>query len=408
MGNPQQNLPPVIHVAGTNGKGSIVAMLRAIYEAAGYRAHSYTSPHLLRMNERIVLAGEDIGDSYLESLIDEALDRAQGASLSFFEITTALAFKAFAENPADVVLLETGMGGRLDCTNVVEKPLATIISRVSMDHMEFLGDSIGKIAVEKAGIIKSGVPCVAGYQGSGEGDVLPVFENAAQGKGAPLHVCGREWNITPDTNGKMLHSFQGRETEFPLPGLAGAHQVYNAGAVLTAVRLAEGTLPVSDEAIGRGLKDVHWPGRLQKLSSSALGLPDGAQIWLDCGHNDSAGEILAQQAAQWEACDPMPLHLVVGMLGTKDARRFLEPLLRHAGSVHLVPVEGEASCLNAGDLGKILEALSYEGPMHRHDSAGSAIKAFRKGEGPPFRLLIAGSVYLAGSVLRLSSAEQAC
>lgn len=408
LGDPQHDLPPVIHVAGTNGKGSIVAMLRAIYEAAGYRVHAYTSPHLLRMNERIVLGGEEIGDEQLERRIDDVLEKAEGAPLSFFEITTALALKAFAENPADVLLLETGMGGRLDCTNVVEKPLAAIISRVSMDHTEFLGDTIEKIAAEKAGIIKPGVPCVAGYQGKNGASVLNVLQKAAQAKGASFYACGADWDVRETADEKMLHSFQGKTTKWPVPALAGAHQLCNAGAVLTALQVTGATRPVSRESCVKGLQSIRWPGRLQRLPVAAFGLSESAQVWLDCGHNDSAGEMLAQQAASWAARDPMPLHLVVGMLGTKDARRFLEPLLPHSGSVHLVPVEGESSCLSEDGLRHVLVMSGYDRGMRRHESVAAALESFRGAGSAPFRLLIAGSVYLAGNVLRLSVGEQAC
>ncbi|MCB1783037.1 MAG: bifunctional folylpolyglutamate synthase/dihydrofolate synthase [Alphaproteobacteria bacterium] len=405
LGNPQNNVPPVLHVAGTNGKGSMVALLRAVLEAAGYKVHAYTSPHLLRVNERIYLAGQEISDSYLEHLIDEVLAFEESRNLSFFEIMTALAFKAFRDVSADVLLLETGMGGRLDCTNVVEKPLATLISRVSMDHMEFLGDTLEGIAAEKAGIIKAGVPCVAGYQGDGDAVVSRILIEAAQEKAAPLSLFGRDWRIAPDGSGGLRFSFDGEEHLWPWPGLEGVHQMYNAGAVLTALDLVKDVLPVSEKSMRKGFAAVSWPGRLQRFPAEAAGMPEDCVLWLDCGHNDSAGLALAAQAKLWAVgSDPRPLHLVLGMLGRKDVRAFLEPLWPFLASVRHVPISFEPSCLSAQAFEEIVRGFSsdqagiYTGSF---DSLQAALQDVVQDHAGPCRVLVAGSVYLAGDFMRL-------
>jgi dihydrofolate synthase/folylpolyglutamate synthase len=282
MGEPHKKLPPVIHVAGTNGKGSIVAFLRAMLEAQGYRVHAYTSPHLLRVNERIRLAGEDITDNLLERMIDEVYAQHSLAGLSFFEITTALAFRAFSAVPADVLLLEVGMGGRLDCTNVIEDPLVSVISRISYDHTEFLGGTLADIAAEKGGILKAGRPCVVGAQGPEDDTrgVLGVLETLADERSTPLLVYGRDWRSF-ESGGQMVFEARGERNVYPLPGLAGAHQILNAGAALMALRVVGDALPVSEEAKAQGLRRVVWPGRMQGLSRCLWGCPKIAKCgWI--------------------------------------------------------------------------------------------------------------------------------
>ncbi|MCB1681848.1 MAG: bifunctional folylpolyglutamate synthase/dihydrofolate synthase [Alphaproteobacteria bacterium] len=407
MGEPHRRLPPVFHVAGTNGKGSIVAFLRAILEAQGYRVHAYTSPHLQRVNERIRLAGEEISDSYLEELIDEISAQHSLENLSFFEITTALAFRAFSTVPGDVLLLEVGMGGRLDCTNVIDDPLVTVISRISRDHTEFLGETLPEIAAEKAGIIKKGRPCVVSAQGKSEEEaqIFPVLEKIASTRGAELHFYGRDWMCYGE-EGRMILSHDGKKTLYPLPGLTGDHQIINAGAAIMALRCAAERLPVEERSIETGLKAVRWSGRLQLLDSAALGLTERVEVWLDSGHNDSAGDVLARQIQKWAEDDPMPVHLILGMLGHKDVHGFLSPMAPFLTGLSLVGIDDEKNVLSlpvllekAGSLVRTLDVQSFE-------TVREALGALRSRIDGPCRILIAGSVYLAGSVLDLTTGSK--
>lgn len=406
MGDPHTKIPPVIHVAGTNGKGSIIAFLRSILEAQGYNVHSYTSPHLLRVNERFYVAGREISDDYLERMIDELQAQHNLEGLSFFEITTALAFKVFSENAADVVLLEVGMGGRLDCTNVIERPLATIISRISLDHTEFLGDSLSKIAAEKAGIIKPCVPCILSAQGGEEVTAL-VYEavlEKAKLCSAPLLTYGREWTSFID-NESLTFGQEGRQAvRYPVPGLRGKHQAYNAGAALAALAAVSEDLSVEEEAIARGLASACWPGRLQKIDRSSLRMSGKGEIWLDCGHNDSAGEVLAQVTRDWAVDDPSPLLLILGMLAHKDARGFLDPLMPYIEEIFLTGIKGEEHSLRIDALKGRVEGSLNGKPLRVFSGVAEALYAARGHEG---RILIAGSVYLAGDVLSLITPERA-
>lgn len=402
MGDPHLRLPPVIHVAGTNGKGSIVAFLRAILEAQGYRVHAYTSPHLQRVNERIVLAGEEISDARLEGLIDEVQAQHKLEDLSFFEITTALALKAFAETPADILLLEVGMGGRLDCTNVIEAPLVSVISRISRDHTEFLGEEIAQIAREKAGIIKPGRPCVLSAQAEGADgeDVLRVVAETAEALSAPLYAFGHDWRSFASKDGMIFE--QGAERLYlPAPGLYGAHQMINAGAAVMALRLVSDVLPVSTESLGRGLMNVRWRGRLQKFAGNDIGLAEHTEVWLDSGHNDSAGEVLAQMIRGWAANDPKPVRLILGMLAHKDVRGFLAPLAGLIDAIYLTPIEGEAQGLTPERLRAAAGDLTGSCAVRGYASLSEALAAASEGGGA--RILVAGSVYLAGDFLSLAA-----
>lgn len=374
FGNPHLDLPPVIHVAGTNGKGSVIAMLRSILSAQGYRVHVYTSPHLIDVNERIVLAGEDISNERLSSLIDQALEFSDGAPLSFFEIITAIAFCAFADVPADVVLLEVGMGGRLDCTNVIEQAIATVINRVSMDHTDFLGDTIEVIAAEKAGIMKKGVPCLIGSQ---ELEAYHVMQDTAQKIGAHI-ISG--WSI----DGDMNFSFGAESFEFPMPSLHGAHQVQNAGLALATLFTVHDDLPVFHDSIVEGLQSVWWPARLQKIASHAYELSDDYELWLDSGHNDSAGKALAMHIQDVD----QPVYLILGMLKMKSVELFLEPLRPLIQEIYVVPITGN-DCFSAFDI---------EG-AHDCDTVEQALKIIVN-KSPQALILISGSVYLAGEVLK--------
>ncbi len=384
FGNPHKSLPPVIHVAGTNGKGSVIAMLRSIFEAAGLRVHCYTSPHLMKVNERIYIAGSNIEDSYLEKLIDQALEYIDNAPLSFFEITTAIAFKAFAKTPADILLLEVGMGGRLDCTNVIDAPIATVINRVSLDHTEFLGNDICDIAVEKAGIMKAGVPCIIGYQS--DDSVIDIAQQKAQQYGSKPLFYGDDWMIKKIEHG-VEFTYNDEVLNYPAPALAGEHQIYNAGVVLAVLKAIDDKISISNEDISNGLKSVKWAGRLQRV----YGLTEN-ELWLDSGHNDSAAEALAKQMELWKQENGRDIHLVVGMLKTKDIDAYLEPLLPYIDELHLVPIKSDPNSWKLNDM----KYLQYN--MQEHENVFDAIKTVDQA-GNNSRLVICGSVYLVGEVL---------
>lgn len=400
FGNPQDHLPPVIHIAGTNGKGSTVAMLRSTLEASGKKVHAYTSPHLVNVNERIVLAGEYISNQRLEALIDEALSHINDAPLSFFEIMTAVAFRAFSETPADVLLLEVGMGGRLDCTNVVKKPLLSVINRISMDHTQFLGETIREIAAEKAGIIKGGVPCVIGFQGQDDNaeEISHVLRNAAQNQNTTLYQCGHEWAVR-EKKGRLEFEMAGQTKNYALPALVGQHQVLNAGLALACVALLSDELKIDDDAINRGLETASWPGRLQKLHDFWPHGADGHEIWLDAGHNDSAGEALSHQISRWNDDDQKPLHLIVGMLKMKSPKPYLAPLLYQVDHLHVVPIRSDPNTHTQETLLEFIDTNHFQkNKIHEHDSAVDAVSKILN-EYKDCRIIISGSVYLAGEVL---------
>jgi dihydrofolate synthase/folylpolyglutamate synthase len=369
FGNPHLELPPVIHVAGTNGKGSIIAAMRSILEHAGYSVHTYTSPHLIRFNERIVLNGKPIEDEPLEALIDEALELNGNGDLTFFEITTAIAFAAFARSPADICLLEVGMGGRLDCTNVIKSPLATIISPIGIDHAEHLGDTIEKIAAEKAGIMKPDVPCVIAPQY--DDATLPVFENRAGELGCPLHYVSKN-PAAVETN------------------LTGPHQQQNIATALQTLKLIADQFPLQNDHIHNGLKNIRWPARLQRLDTQQFGLNEHYEIYLDGGHNPAAGKALAAQCASWS---DKPTVTILGMMDGKDAKGFAAQILPHTDTLYCVNIVDEPKSLSAEDL---QSQLGEGEAVHDFTRAIDRIKS----EYPDgARILIAGSLYLAGQVL---------
>jgi len=398
FGNPHSYLPPIIHVAGTNGKGSVVAVLRSVLEAQGYRVHAYTSPHLMHVNERIVLADEEIGDVYLEALIDRAMDFIGEKPMSFFEVITAIAFKAFSEVQADVVLLEVGLGGRLDCTNIFEAaPLVSIINRISMDHTDFLGETIEEIAREKAGIMRKDVPCVVGYQGAGvqEQAIDGVLKDCAQKAGARLLVFGDDYDVEGKSDGFCL-THDGVQLSYPLPSLQGAHQIYNAALSLMALNEIKEVLPVTDEAIEVGLKNVQWRARLQRLDSALLGLPDYVRVWLDGGHNDSAAEAIVQFFHAQHGSGEARTHVIMGMLKTKDVSRFLTHLWPCVASLCLVPISSEPVSVVAEDID--FAVLGRDVPARSALNFKDALDPYKESD-EPTDILICGSVYLAGEVL---------
>ena len=369
--NPHLTLPPVIHVAGTNGKGSTIAMLRACLEAQGYSVHTYTSPHLIRFNERIVLNGKPITDDMLENLIDEALTLNNRADTTFFEITTTMAFAAFARTPADIALIEVGLGGRMDCTNVIESPLLSIITRIGMDHMEFLGDSLSQIAGEKAGIMKPNVPCVIGTQT--EKEIYETFESHAHTVGCALHRASA---------GEGKTSLIGAS-------LIGAHQQENLQTALTALDIIQERFPVSKENIEKGLSNIRWPARLQKLDANTLGLSSAYEIYLDGGHNKEAGEALAQQVKVWKETDDKPLTIILAMMKGKDVQAFIKPLVPFAQDIHVINLEGEPSAYSAQALQEYIPQASIS------ENYQDALQKATEG-----RILICGSLYLAGQILK--------
>lgn len=387
LGNPQNDLPPVIHLAGTNGKGSTQAMIRAGMEAEGKRVHAYTSPHLARFHERIRLAGSLISEEHLTEVLDECYTANGGEQITYFEITTCAGILAMARTPADYTLLETGLGGRLDATNVVAQPAMTILTPISMDHEQFLGNTIGKIAGEKAGIIKRGVPCVVGPQPE---EALPVIEARAQALGAPLLAYGQHWHIWEERDRLVFQDETGL-LDLPLPNLPGAHQYQNAGAALAALR----HLGFGEAAFEGAVTQAYWPARMQRLKEGPLvASAPGVELWLDGGHNPAAGDALAAHLAR---LPKRPTHLICGMLNTKDATGFLRPLAEHAESLTAVSIPGETNTLPAEETARIATNAGHRaGTAESVDAALTAIT----GQNPHARVLICGSLYLAGNILR--------
>lgn len=409
LGDPHLHVPPAIHVAGTNGKGSTIAFLKAMYEAGGYKVHVYTSPHLVRFNERIVLAGDEISDELLENLLDEVLAQTTDLQLTFFEMVTALGFLAFTRTKADISLIETGMGGRLDCTNVIPAPLATIITRISRDHCQYLGQTLRAIATEKAGIMKPGAPCIISYQhevsksaASHDSETLP-FESIADQIDTKLTRAGHEWhisNIESDPSHFMFR-YGALQNMYPMPKLVGTHQLENAGAALACTHVID-SLPINAESRAAGLTRVRWAARLQQLTDHPLAtlIPPDWDLWLDGGHNDSAGQVLAHQARQWHAQDACPLHLVMGMKRDKEAGLFLQPLSPYLTSLCIVPIPGmEAESYTAADIRQALADTGADLNIRAYETIKDALLSCQKIE-KPARVLIAGSLYLAGSVLQ--------
>jgi dihydrofolate synthase/folylpolyglutamate synthase len=400
LDHPEQKLPPVLHVAGTNGKGSFLAFTRAIAEALGKRVHVYTSPHLVDFHERVVLAGPHGSAPLAEELLVDCLARAEAANegelITLFEITTAAAFLAFAETPADYLLLETGLGGRLDATNVVAKPVLTAITPVSIDHVSFLGDTLAQIAGEKAGILKSRVPCVVGRQ---EAEAFRVIEARADLIGAPLHVAGRDFDMY-EQHGRLVFSTPTRLLDLPLPRLKGRHQIENAGTAIAAGELLFGET-LSPRALEQGLTHAEWRARLERLPVGSLHayVADGTEIWLDGGHNPAGGKVIAQALAELEERVPRPMHIVFGMMETKDAHAFIAPFKGLVERVYTVPIPSEPNAFSAEALAEIARAEGFDAT-----AASSVPDALLRSQGAlsgPRRVLICGSLYLAGHVLKL-------
>lgn len=386
LGDPQHRLPPVIHVAGTNGKGSTVALIRAIAEAAGLRVHVYTSPHLVRFNERIRLAGRLIDDDRLNAVLDRV--EAAGLEATVFESTTAAAFLAMCETPADLAVIEVGLGGVLDATNVIERPLLSVITPVDLDHAEFLGNSLAGVAREKAGVLKPGARGLIARQAEA---AMVEIEAAAAAVHAPLSVMGVDFDAWSERGG-MAFQDQARFLDLPAPALVGPHQIDNAGlAVAVALEL---DLP--EAAIARGLREARWPARMQRLTAGPFAdaaRAADAELWLDGGHNPHAGRALATALAERQARAPRPTALIVGMLGNKDAGGFFEALNGSGAAVFTVPFEG--ACADPEALAAVARGHGL-GAQSAASAAEALTQALRLGAG---RVVICGSLYLAGEVL---------
>ena len=393
LGHPEQHLPPVLHVAGTNGKGSTCAFMRAIGEAAGMRVHVFTSPHLVRFNERIRLAGRLVEDDALAAALEEVERVNAGAEITVFEVLMAAAFTLFARVEADLCVLEVGLGGRADATNVVRRPAACGIASISMDHREMLGDTLPLIAREKAGIMKPGVPVAVGAQPE---EVLDVLAGHAAEVGAELLARGRDWTVTPAADG-FTYADRAGALALPRPSLLGAHQYDNAGIALAAIRAAG--LGIGTAALREGIAQASWPARMQRLDGgTARMLPAAWEVWLDGGHNPGAGVALAAQLAAWS---DMPTHVVVGMKQSKDSAEFLRPLLPLARSLWAVAEPGQHLALPVEAIVAASGGVARPGPT----VADALAKIGR--EQPPGRVLICGSLYLAGEVLKLDAPDTA-
>ena len=387
LDHPEHKLPPVIHIAGTNGKGSTQAMMRAGLEGVGKSVHAYTSPHLARFHERIRVAGELISEEYLTEVLDECYTANGGESITYFEITTCAAMLAFARTPADYTLLEVGLGGRVDATNVIDTPALTIITPVSIDHQQFLGDTLPDIAGEKAGIIKRGVPCIVGPQ---EDAALDVIEAKAARLGAPVFAYGQHWHVSTE-RGRLIYQDETGLLDLPMPALLGAHQVQNAGAAIAGLR----TVGFGEDACAAAMADATWPARMQRLKSGNLvdNVPS-LELWLDGGHNASAALAIS------DLLDTLPkreTHLICGMLNTKDVSGYMKPLAQHVHALQTVSIPGETNTLPSDVTAKAARDAGMT--AHEADSIDSALKAIFKAS-PNARVLICGSLYLAGHVLR--------
>ena len=387
LDHPERRLPPVIHIAGTNGKGSTLAMIRAGLEGAGHVTHAYTSPHLARFHERIRLAGDLIDEDLLSDMLDRCLVANGTDAITYFEITTAAALLAFAETPADYTLLEVGLGGRLDATNVVDTPALCVITPVDMDHQQYLGDTLGRIAGEKAGIIKRGVPVIVGRQ---HDDGLAVIEAQAARLSAPLYAYGQHWHVWEEA-GRLVFQDETGLLDLPKPALLGAHQIENAGIALAALRVMGKGEAACEAAMTRAV----WPARMQRLRHGPLvDSAPRAEVWLDGGHNPHAAHAIAALLAGMGA---RPTHLICGMLNTKDVTGFMAPLAAVAQSLHAVSIPGQSATLTASDTATAARAAGL--PAHEADSVAAALATITT-QDPEARILICGSLYLAGEILK--------
>ena len=393
LGSPHLRVPPVIHVAGTNGKGSVVAMMRAVLEASDYRVHVYTSPHLVSFTERIRLCGSLIDPVLLTDLISHTEQVNGDAPITFFEMVTAVAYQAFAQVPADVLLLETGLGGRLDATNVVPRPCATVLTSISMDHMSYLGNSLSAIAGEKAAIMKSGTPCISAAQSP---DVESVINKIATERDITVAWQGVDWTVEESPFGTVRYADVNTEWIAPRPALPGPHQIGNVGLALAT--LARGPFAIPALGIRAGMRDVEWPARLQKLNEGPLvkGLPEMWDLWLDGGHNPSAGAALAS----WLVEEPSSTIAICGMMAGKDNQGFLKPLMSHISTLITVPIPGHDGSMSANDLAACARDTGFSDVIPSKGLDDALAVAQTKVLVQRGRLLVCGSLYLAGEILK--------
>ncbi len=394
LGSPHKRLPPVIHVAGTNGKGSLLAYLQSVLECSGYKVHKYTSPHLVHFRERIILQGREIDNAYVTSIVKHVAPMLANQPATFFEAATAVAFLAYAEYPADVLLLETGMGGRLDATNVIDKPLLTAITPVSMDHTEYLGSTLAVIAGEKAGIIKRGTPCVVGKQ---EAEALAVIEAKAKELEVPLYQYGADWQCSWH-EGYAEYASPKRRLSYT-PSLAGNFQYDNAATAIACLDMLP-QFTLSDAQIKEGLARAVWPARLQKLTTGGYAvLVPNCEIWLDGGHNPQGGEVLGD----WLGDQNKDIYLICGMMKGKDARNYLRPLAPYVKQFYAVVIPEENNCQSVGQLVGAARDLGME--AHEAGSVEKALQSIAMHATTPFLICICGSLYLAGQVLAANTQD---
>jgi dihydrofolate synthase / folylpolyglutamate synthase len=397
LGNPHLKLPPTIHVAGTNGKGSTIAFMRAMLEAAGKTVHVYTSPHLVRFHERIRLAGKLVGEDQLAEVFQRCETANGGMTITVFEMTTIAALVLFAETPADILLLEVGLGGKFDATNVISRPVASVITPVSLDHMEYLGDTVTKIAAEKAGIIKRGCSVVLAVQ-SVEGRAVLEME-AHRLLSGPVAIGGQDFQAYEE-NGKLIYQDTDGLLDLPLPRLGGRHQHLNAGTAIATLRTVFG-VEFPEFAIAKGLTSVDWPARLQPLTGHVLKLvPIGAEVWLDGGHNQDGGRVLSDAMAELEEKNSRPLVMIAGMLSTKDSTAFLSCFRGLAQELYAIGIAGQDAARSPEDVTRMAHGAGLKAQTSNSLAAALAAINDKVWKTPP-RILITGSLYLAGEVLTL-------
>ena len=400
LGHPERRLPPVIHVAGTNGKGSTVAYLRHIMEAAGLKVHAYTSPHLVKFHERIRVAGNLIPESDLTALLEECETANGGEPITFFEITTAAAFLAFSRTPADYLILEVGLGGRLDATNVIDRPAVSVITTIDYDHQQYLGDTLTQIAHEKAGILKRGCPGIVGTQPD---EARAEIERVADRLRSQLAISNQDWQSF-EQHGRLVFQDENGLLDLPLPQLKGGHQIDNAGNAIATIRALKDPR-ISDAHIVEGLKSTTWPARMQRLGAGALSglISPESELWLDGGHNPSAGRVLAQGFSDLNDRHSRPLILIWGMLNTKDIGSFIASFKGVASRVIALTIPDEENAVKAEALAE--SARAHGLPAETAATLESALKQAALTVPAP-RILICGSLYLAGRVLAAHGQEE--
>lgn len=396
LGNPHTKIPPTIHVAGTNGKGSTIAYMRAILEASGARVHVFTSPHLVRFNERIVLAGAEISDDMLADVLQRCDQAVGDNALTFFEIATCAAFLAFSETPADYLLLEVGLGGRLDSTNVLDQPLATVVTPIALDHQQFLGDDLASIAAEKAGIFRPHVPAIVGVQAP---EAMARIEQIAAEKEVPVHAFGQAWDVHAE-HGRLIFQYDRGLCDLEAPRLLGAHQIYNAGLAVASLKISG--VDIDDQTISTGLKNAHWPGRLQRLTRGPLVdlaaslTSEPVELWLDGGHNPHAGRAVAAAFSDLEERSSATLYMIAGFQANKDARGYFAAFEGLAARVLAVEANQDGAA-PAADIATDAAAAGI--PSASFETTERALTNIFGEDDYPRRILICGSLYLAGEVL---------